>query len=450
MSTYRESDWLRDERGRYTGRAASPPASELDERRTEIARTGATPAMSIIRGRSGASSHFWADALRTAPIDLRHPAPKIAMSIGGVRTIQHTYTGDAGTLRMPSVAALERMADTGVVTFDIPVQAGTADRHVSGWCRVHRTGRGAWAVQPMGMDEETGAMAGRQVSWVLGNEHPTFALNEFGSMAGLAAETERRAGTEPAAVRSSALREVGYNDHEGVLYATTLDGSTYAWQSPRDVYERMLTGSAGRVFSREVAGRMRRVEGEQCPACGRFYCVVTGEVDHTCPAEVGRPLSGGDDSAWAGRAVTGRKRTRGWEEARRAVSAHMVDPASLLIPGLRLAEGQNHPRRFRGVAGSDAAALTRALGERAWAGTPAPGEVLAVAERDGAVGVNGRFDDMGMTVEEITYRCEQTDGDAAWAALREVHSLPTTPDPDRARRTADGTWRFWFASAGRR
>ena len=157
MSTYRESDWLRDERGRYTGRAASPPASELDERRTEIARTGATPAMSIIRGRSGASSHFWADALRTAPIDLHHPAPKIAMSIGGVRTIQHTYTGDAGTLRMPSVAALERMADTGVVTFDIPVQAGTADRHVSGWCRVHRTGRGAWAVQPMGMDEETAA-----------------------------------------------------------------------------------------------------------------------------------------------------------------------------------------------------------------------------------------------------------------------------------------------------
>lgn len=449
MSTYRESDWRRDERGRYAGRVSPPPAACLDdERLDQIARTGQAPATSITRRSQGTSRQFWADALRTVPIDLERPAPKIAMRIRGVRTVQRAYTGGAGTLRMPAVAALERMADAGFTTFDIPVQSATEHGHVAGWCRVSRNERGAWAVQSLGMDGQAADAARRQVSWVLGNEHPSFALNEFGSMAELAAETERRAGVEPAAVRSSALREVGYNDRESTLYATTLDGSTYGWTAPRDVYERMLTGSAGRIFSREVAHHLERVDAEQCPACGRFYS-VTGGVDHDCPTEVGSAPVGGDDAVWAGRAVTGRRHTPGWEEARQAVAQYMVDPKTLLIPGLRLPEGQNRTRRFRGVRGGDARCLTRALGERAWASTPAPGEVLAVAAADEAVAVNGRFDDMGMTVEEITYRCDAPDGDAAWRALREAHPLPTTPEPDRARQTADGTWRFWFASAGR-
>ncbi|MBW3068574.1 KTSC domain-containing protein [Actinomyces sp. 594] len=446
--TYRESDWRRDDHGRYAGRVASPPAATLSERAARIARTGATPATTITREHRGHMRHFWADALRTAPIDLDRPAPKIDMVIGGVKTIQHPYKGGAGTLRMPSVAALERMADTGVTTFDIPVQASLDGGHVAGWCRVSRNDRGAWAVEPLGMDDKAGAAARRQVSWVLGNEHPNFALNEFGSMAELAAETERRAGTEPAAIHSRALQEIGYCDRESTLYATTHDGSTYGWRAPRDVYERMLDGSAGSIFSREVAHKLDRVDAQQCPDCGRFYSVTGASIDHTCPAQMGRAEPGaGDDTLWAGRVVTGHRRTEGWEAAREAVADRMVDPSSLLIPGLTLGEGQNHTRRFRGVSGQDATTLTAALGEKAWAGTPAPGEALAAAADDQAVGVNGRFDDLGMTVEEITYQCDAPDGDAAWAKLRQAHRLPTTPDPDRSRRGPDGTWRFWFASA---
>lgn len=164
MSTYRESDWRRDERGRYAGRVGPPPAACLDdERLDQIARTGQAPATSITRRSQGTSRQFWADALRTVPIDLERPAPKIAMRIRGVRTVQRAYTGGAGTLRMPAVAALERMADAGFTTFDIPVQSATEHGHVAGWCRVSRNERGAWAVQSLGMDGQAADAARRQV-----------------------------------------------------------------------------------------------------------------------------------------------------------------------------------------------------------------------------------------------------------------------------------------------
>lgn len=437
--------------GRYSFKTAGIPVGDLEaamaaQRAEQMAATGRIDATSVSRTRAGRRSDFWRDALATAPIDLDAPAPKIAGTINGTRTYQRAYHGAAGTLRMPAVAAMNRMADATGGAFDVPVQAGNNHGHVAGWLRVRRSERGVWNVETIGMDEPYASFARRQASWVLGSDRPSFALNEFATHAELAMEQDRLAGTEPAAVRSSALQEVGYNEREGTVYVSTPDGSTYGYRAPKDVYERMLTGSAGRVWTSELAHHATPVHAEQCPACGRFYS-VTGGRDHDCPAdrEDLTPASRGDDSAWAGMSLTGRRTSPTVERLRRLVSSHV------LVRRAKRAVGYDPARcrttRFTGMGGADAARLADALGPQAYARRPAPGEILAAASRDESLTVTGRLDDMGLAVEEVSYTCDAATGQEAWQALRAAHHLPTTDEPDVIRRGRDGAWRLWWASA---
>ena len=286
MSDFDEKNGIiRDANGRFAGRVPGPPAAELTDRAAELEATGAVRARSITRDTAGRSNTFWRDAAATAPIDLRVPAPKIAPSPGGVRYLVRTYRGAGGNvLRMPSVAGINRMADTGVTAFDVPVQAGDDHGHVAGWVRVTRSEHGVWSARAHGMDPACARYAERQVTWVLGADHPSFAMNEAGTFSELLAEQERRRGVAPVPVRSRAVSELAYDPATRTLFATLREndgrpGSTYAWKTPRDTYDRMLAGSAGRVLATEVVRKRDRVDAEQCPRCGRFWA-VTGGRDH--------------------------------------------------------------------------------------------------------------------------------------------------------------------------
>lgn len=449
MSTTTQQPRLAD--GRYTFKTAGIPVGDLEaemarQRAEQMDTTGRIDATSLSRLRTGSRADFWRDALATAPIDINAPAPKIGMTINGVKTYQRAYHGGAGTLRMPAVAAMNRMADAHEGAFDIPVQAGNNHGHVTGWLRVRRSARGVWNVESIGMDEPYASWARRQASWVLGAERPTFALNQFGSHAEMAMEQDRLAGVEPAAVNSSAIQEVGYCERGGTVYVTTKDGSTYGYKATKDVYERMLTGSAGSIFARELAHKAEAVHAEQCPACGRFYS-VTGGRDHDCPA-LRKELStqsGGNDRGWAGMSLSGNRRRPATERV-----AALVAPFVRKAP-VKMALGYdptNDPTtRFTGMGGPQASRLADLLGPDQFSRTPAPGEILRAAARDENLTVTGRLDWQGLVVEEVRYTCDADTGQQAWEALRAAHALPTTDEPDRIRRGTDGTWRLWWASA---
>lgn len=456
MSTYDALHGIiRDPQGRFAGRIAAGPAAQLDERYRELQSTGAVRARSIVRSRVGTSRHFWRDARATAPIDLKHPAPKISQAPAGQPYRLRTYRGAGGnTLRMPSVAALNRMADVEANQFDIPVQAGRDGQHVTGWVRVARSAHGAWSVRAHGMDTRTAAMAQRQVSWVLGSDHPSFAMNEAGTYSQLVAEQDRRRGVEPVALDSQAVSEAAYDGGTSTLFVTLRErdgaiGSTYGWRAPRDVYERMISGSAGRVLSGEVVRKWPKVESEQCPRCGRFWA-VTGGRDHDCPARLESTGSGtgmGDDRVWAASLAAEAHGGRSDLQLAQALEDHMVEPPSIAFATLRVDPGRlGSGRRFKGLSGPAATRVLRSLGDQSYRRVPAPAEVLGAAESDERVSITGRLDHEGLSIEEVVFAdASSSTADEAWQELRRTSHLPTTPDYDVARRDRHGAWRFYFA-----
>ena len=454
MSTFDESLIIRDDAGRFAGRRPAPPAAELADRLKELQKTGAVAARSILRQRAGTSRTFWRDAHATAPIDLRHPAPKISPAPGGIRYRVRTYQGAGGNvLRMPSVAALNRMADTGTSSFDVPVQAGDGGGHVAGWVRVTRSQHGVWTARAHSMAPEHARYAERQISWVLGADHPSFAMNEAGTFNQLLAEQERRRGVSPVPVSSSAVSEVAYDEHTGTLFVTTKEarggpGSTYAWRAPRDTYERMLTGSAGRIMSTELVRQRPKVDAEQCPCCGRFLA-VTGGRDHDCPALEAHddaPVERGDDRALAAALVAaGHRGPR--TNLVEALGDHVVTPpvsrfSSIEIDPSRLGGAT----RFKDLTGEASTKVISALGGQAYYRFPAPAEVLAASEHDDRIHVAGRLDYEGVSIEEITWECDADNAEEAWDRLKAEHPLPTTDGYDVGRRDRLGRWRFYFAS----
>ena len=454
MGTFDESLIIRDDAGRFAGRHPAPPATDLTERLEELQTTGAVAATSIRRRQAGTARTFWRDAHATAPIDLRHPAPKIDPAPGGTRYRVRTYRGAGGNvLRMPSVAAINRMADNGTPSFDVPVQAGDSGEHVAGWVRVTRSEHGVWSARAHGMDFERAQYAERQVAWVLGADHPTFAMNEAGTFNDLVAEQERRRGANPVPVRSSAVSEVAYDPGTATLFVTTREaggqpGTTYAWQAPRDMYERMLTTSAGRVMATELVRRRPRVEAEQCPRCGRFW-VVTGGHDHDCPdlEAADPPVRRGDDRALAAALVAAGHRGP-HQDLVEALSDHVVAPPVARFSTIKVDPSRlGGATRFKNLTGEASSRVVRSLGDQAYHRFPAPAEVLAASEHDERVQVAGRVDHDGVTIEEITWEYDgASDPSEAWEALKAAHPLPTADGYDVGRRDRQGRWRFFFAS----
>lgn len=437
--------------GRYTFKTAGIPLGSLDaemarQRGEQLALEGRIDATSLSRTRAGRRSDFWRDALATAPIDLHAPVPKIGLNVGGKKTYQRAYHGGAGTLRMPAMSAMNRMADAHDGAFDVPVQAGNDHGHVTGWLRVRRSERGVWNVEPIGMEEPYASWAKRQASWVLGSDQPTFALAEFASHADMAIEQDRLAGVEPGALHSSAIQEVGFDERAGHLFVTTKSGSTYGYQAPRDLYEEMLDGSAGKVFATKLARKCPSVDAEQCPQCGRFYA-VTGGKDHDCPSlrkELSSP-SLGNDRPWAGMSLSLRRKS-----ATRTRLESVVAPFVRKIPtkkSLGFKQSELLSTRFTAMSGSTAARLARELGPSNFDRTPAPGEILSAVASDEKLSVTGRIDDMGLSIEELRYAGDASTGEQAWEQLRIAHALPTTSEPDRITRDKAGVWRMWWASA---
>ena len=458
MSTFDESLVLRDRRGRFAGRLPAPPAAALVERFNELQTTGRARARSIFRQGPGARRTFWRDASATAPIDLRDPAPKIDPAPGGTRYQVRTYRGAGGNvLRMPSVAGINRMADSGTASFDVPVQVGSDRGHVSGWVRVTRSEHGVWSVRAHGMKPDHAQYAQRQVSWVLGSDHPSFAMNEAGTYSQLIAEQERRRGVAPVPVRSRAISELAYDEGTSTLFVTIKEkngqpGSTYGWKTPRDVYERMFTDAPGRVMATELVGQRPRVDSEQCPRCGRFWA-VTGGRDHDCPAlaapdHVHTPR--GDDRALAAAlAATTHRGPR--QDLREALGDHVVPPPVAAFSTIRVDPARlGGAVRFRDLSGEASTRVIRSLGDQAYQRFPAPAEVLAASEHDERVRVAGRLDHEGVSIEEITWECSSATAAGAWARLRATHPLPTTRGYDVARRDRQGRWRFYFASTALR
>lgn len=458
MSDFDESKIIRDEAGRFAGRVPGPPAADLVERFNELATTGTVRARSISRRAAGTRRTFWRDASTTAPIDLHEPVPKIDPRPGGTRYLVRTYSGAGGNvLRMPSVAGINRMADAGTTSFDIPVQAGTESGHVAGWVRVTRSDHGVWSAKAHGMEPEHAQYAERQVSWVLGADHPSFAMNEAGTFSQLLAEQERRKGVAPVPVRSTAVSEVAYDETTSSLFVTSKEkngepGSIYAWRAPRDVYERMLTGSAGHIMSAEVVHKRPRVDAEQCPRCGRYWA-VTGGRDHDCPelaAPADAPTGRGDDRALAaGLAAASHK-----GPSRNLVDAlgdHVVPPPVVTFSTIKVDRSRlGGATRFKNLSGASATKVIRSLGSQAYHRFPAPAEVLAASEHDARVHVAGRLDHEGVSVEEIGWDCETDTASEAWRRLKSAHPLPTVDGYDVARRDRRGRWRFFFASTALR
>mgnify|MGYP000144629121 FL=1 len=453
-----ESTIIRDSSGRFAGRVPAPPAAELLERCEELETTGVVQARSISRRVAGASRTFWRDASATAPINLRNPVPKIDPRPAGTRYKIRTYQGaSGGVLRMPSVAGLNRMADSGTASFDVPVQAGNDHGHVAGWVRVTRSERGVWSVRAHGMEPIYAQYAERQVSWVLGSDHPSFAMNEAGTFSQMLAEQERRKGVAPVPVRSATVSELAYDDGSSTLFITPKDkdgqpGSTYAWKAPRDIYERMLVGSAGHIMSTEVVRRRPRVEGEQCPRCGRFW-VVTGGRDHDCPAlapPVDAPTGRGDDRALAASLVAASRRGPR-QELKEALGDHVVEPPVATFSTIRVDNSRlGGAVRFKNLSGDSATRVIRSLGSQAYQRFPAPAEVLSAAERDERIQVAGRLDHEGVSVEEIIWDSQADTAAEAWDQLKSAHPLPTTDGYDVGRRDRQGHWRFYFASTALR
>lgn len=455
MSDFDEKNGIiRDANGRFAGRVPGPPAAELTDRAAELEATGAVRARSITRDTAGRSNTFWRDAAATAPIDLRVPAPKIAPSPGGVRYLVRTYRGAGGNvLRMPSVAGIGRMADTGVTAFDVPVQAGDDHGHVAGWVRVTRSEHGVWSARAHGMDPACARYAERQVTWVLGADHPSFAMNEAGTFSELLAEQERRRGVAPVPVRSRAVSELAYDPATRTLFATLREsngqpGSTYAWKTPRDTYDRMLAGSAGRVLATEVVRKRDRVDAEQCPRCGRFWA-VTGGRDHDCPAlaaPADAPVGRGDDRALAAALATA-ARGRPRQSLLSALEGHTVAPPVARFSTIKVDPARlGGAVRFKNLSGAAATEVIRSLGPEAYRRFPAPAEVLAASEHDERVSVAGRLDHEGVAVEEIVWECDAPTAAEAWERLKAAHPLPTADGYDVGRRDRFGRWRFFFAS----
>lgn len=456
MNNFDERLIIRDKAGKFAGRRPAPPVASLTDRFEELQATGAVAARSILRHRAGIARTFWRDAHATAPIDLRNPAPKIDRAPGGTHYRVRTYQGAGGNiLRMPSVAAINRMAESGTVCFDIPVQAGDGAGHVAGWVRVARSEHSVWTARAHGMDPRCAQYAERQVSWVLGADHPSFAMNEAGTFNQLLAEQERRRGVAPVPVRSSAVSEIAYDENTAILFVTTKEagggpGSTYAWHVPRDTYERMLTGSAGHILSTEVARKRPKVDAEQCPRCGRYWAVTGSGRDHDCPAlaaSVDDPVQCGDDRALASSLVAASHRGLR-QDLTEALGDHVVTPSiprfsTIKVDPARLGDAT----RFMNLTGPASTRVIRALGSQAYHRFPAPAEVLAASENDERVHVAGRVDYDGVSIEEIAWRCDgAATADEAWEQLKADHPLPTTDDYDIARRDRRGRWRFFFAS----
>lgn len=455
MSTFDESLIIRDEAGRFAGRRSAPPAAVLAERLKELQATGAVRARSILRYRNGTAKTFQRDAAMTAPIDLHNPAPKIDPAPGGIRYRVRTYQGAGGiVLRMPSVAAVNRMADSGTASFDVPVQAGVVDEHVAGWVRMTRSEHGVWSAKAHGMDPDSAQYAERQVSWVLGADHPTFAMNEAGTFNQLLTEQERRKGVAPIPVRSRMVSEVAYDGGSGTLFVTMKEsngepGSTYGWQVPRDVYKRMLTNSAGHVLSTEVVHRRPKVDAEQCPRCGRYWAVTGSGKDHDCPALAAAgdvPTRRGDDRALAASLVAANRRGPR-QELVEAIGDHVVAPPVAQFSTIKVDTSRlGGATRFTNLTGQASTRVIQALGDQAYHRFPAPAEVLAASENDERVHVAGRVDHEGVSVEEITWECDAPTASQAWERLKADHPLPTTDSPDVTRVDRKGRWRFFFAS----
>ncbi|WP_067783693.1 KTSC domain-containing protein [Actinomyces vulturis] len=440
--TFNEADIIRDAQGKFAGRKAGAPQASLGQfyekirlqRENDLTQSGKTPAISINRPTVNSRKHFWADALRTAPIDLDNPAPKIERVINGVQTYQHSYSGAAGNLRMPSIAALNRMADSGVETFDIPVSASNGKNMIAGWARVHRDKNGVWQAQAMGMDSPFDSYVTRQVSWVLGNEKPSFALNEYADMAGVIAAQDAQHGSEPAPLKSSVVSEVAYDSANQTVYVATKDGSAYGYQAPADVYDRLLIDDhPGRIFSKELARTAPSVPAQQCPTCGRFNSYFD---KHVCPKRVPDPTTTGNDGYWAAFADIRRDR-RVKADPAQLVENFMVKTPRIGAIGLKPKDVQTS--RWRGVSGNDAQKLADCLENDRFSST------LLKAARSPQLSVNGRVDSQGVRAEELVYQTENTE--CAWENLKNSYPvLSGMPEPDRT--VVQGQQvRFWWANS---
>ena len=436
----------------------------------------------ISRKVAGTSRTFWRDALAT--IDLSEETggevPKMDMLIDGKRTTQRTYSGAAGTLRMPSKAALERMADSGADTFDAPFQAGNDHGHVTGWARFHRDENGTWTVAPLVDDKRMSDYARRQMSWVLGAERPSFAMNQVASMNNLITEMDRMEGTEAHPVKgSSFIQEVGYDASTSTLYMS-MHGNAYAYNdAPQALYDGLVRSqSMGRFYNAHIkqAGR-KSVPADKCDSCGRYMPATEA---HMCPSgnvatkDVDAARVKMSNAAWAvgvGTRGRGLARTmREFMEDSRAEQSHQEPQAPSTAPAPRpewneqarsfVVEHGLAPRpprinipgmdkvsipsgtRFSSIRGQNAAELAKIVSSTRSAKGPNASTILAATSRDDSLSASGTIGSEGITITELRASSKNKDPQSAWADVVSRHPyLGDTEPPTVTRRSPrTGQW----------
>jgi len=210
--------------------------------------------------------------------------------------LRHThrrwYKGSDVNVRMPSVAAIRRMArEHPHEAFQIPVEMMVGGKQSLVWCDVVKGEHGMWSVEATTPTDRPWE-AGEAVRAILECRTPSRAPLETGQLVKAYKKRVLMEGTPLVVVpQSSWVQSAGWQN--GVM-SVNLAGKQYAYMVPRKTFDAMMQApSPGAFYNQNVKRRARHTWTDQCPKCHRVYLAKRG---HRCPvvARVDKPMLDGE------------------------------------------------------------------------------------------------------------------------------------------------------------
>ncbi len=252
----------------------------LEERRRQLSQMGWLPAIPQAQTADTESAAvWWARTESIAELGRYEAMPRF--DADGREARLRSYEGQETKVKMPSVNAVRRYAQSNAGTFDMPVEAHTPHGPITGHVRVTYNGNGRYSVSGVRMPAEHAEYVAETVLATLEARRPTRALAEVRDI--LARRRERLAsqGASLREVDSSWIRGVGYNkyDHQLVM---NLGGRVYGYHVDEQTYDDLMNSrSIGEAYNYLVKRVAPRFEVEQHEECGNYF--YAGKP-HRCPS----------------------------------------------------------------------------------------------------------------------------------------------------------------------
>lgn len=205
---------------------------------------------------------------------------------GELRTYRRTYEFDDVSVKMPSVAAINREAKLRKnATFDVPVESTYEGGKVMGIVRVTKGPGNTWECESLGFGDHDSFKVQEAVQASLEARRPSMTRQDIGSIEKRRRERVIREGGPFFKARSGWIDAVTYSrDTATMVTKTRADGDqpsrVYGHRVSFEVYKELMTANApGQVYNQKVRGSAT-VPAGQCGKCGRAYFPQKG---HTCP-----------------------------------------------------------------------------------------------------------------------------------------------------------------------